>query len=158
MATARFMKAIAAVALFNGVLYLSLPSEAQAGPAADAARFTMELKTAKDAKTKANALHELGKLAAIMKSYAEEALPLIYKSLEDPDASVRAAAAQALGACDEPADKAVPPLIKGYLRCGAWVCGNPAWDPDFNTADLLMLLPMSRLDGRYARHFMKHDH
>jgi len=28
---------------------------------------------------------------------------------------------------------AVPPLIKGYLRCGAWVCGNPAWDPDFNT-------------------------
>lgn len=50
----------------------------------------------------------------------------------------------------------VPPLIKGYVRCGAWVCGEPAWDPDFNTADLLMLLPMSRLDGRYARHFVKH--
>lgn len=53
---------------------------------------------------------------------------------------------------------AVPALIKGYVRCGAWVCGAPAWDPDFNTADLLMLLPMSRLDRRYARHFMKHDH
>jgi putative hemolysin len=50
----------------------------------------------------------------------------------------------------------VPPLIKGYLRCGAFVCGEPAWDPDFNTADLLMLMPLSRLDGRYARHFMKH--
>jgi putative hemolysin len=51
---------------------------------------------------------------------------------------------------------AVPPLIKGYVRCGAWVCGEPAWDPDFNTADFLMLLPMSRLDSRYARHFVKH--
>ncbi|MDP1611224.1 MAG: GNAT family N-acyltransferase [Sulfuritalea sp.] len=49
----------------------------------------------------------------------------------------------------------VPPLIKGYLRVGAWVCGEPAWDPDFNTADLLMLLPMSRMNPRYMRHFVK---
>ncbi len=48
----------------------------------------------------------------------------------------------------------VPPLIKGYLRAGAWICGAPAWDPDFNTADLPVLLPMSRLDARYARHFL----
>ncbi len=48
----------------------------------------------------------------------------------------------------------VPPLIKGYLRAGAWICGEPAWDPDFNTADLPVLLPMNRLDARYARHFM----
>lgn len=48
----------------------------------------------------------------------------------------------------------LPPLIKGYLRAGAWVCGEPAWDPDFNTADLPILLPMSRLDARYAKHFM----
>lgn len=48
----------------------------------------------------------------------------------------------------------VPPLIKGYLRAGAWVCGEPAWDPDFNTADLPVLLPMNRLDARYARHFI----
>jgi putative hemolysin len=47
-----------------------------------------------------------------------------------------------------------PPLIKGYLRAGAWVCGEPAWDPDFNTADLLILLPMARLSDRYARHFL----
>jgi putative hemolysin len=50
----------------------------------------------------------------------------------------------------------LPPLVKGYVRCGAYVCGEPAWDPDFDTADLLMLLPLSRLDGRYARHFMTH--
>jgi putative hemolysin len=47
-----------------------------------------------------------------------------------------------------------PPLIKGYLRAGAWICGDPAWDPDFNTADLPMLLPMSRLSSRYAKHFL----
>lgn len=52
-------------------------------------------------------------------------------------------------------DAAVPPLIKGYVRLGAYVCGAPAWDPDFNTADLLMLMPLSRIDPRYARHFLK---
>lgn len=54
---------------------------------------------------------------------------------------------------DQPA--LVPPLIKGYLRLGAWVCGEPAWDPDFNTADLLILLPMARMNTRYLRHFVK---
>jgi putative hemolysin len=48
-----------------------------------------------------------------------------------------------------------PPLIKGYLRAGALVCGEPHWDPDFNTADILMLLPMSRMSKRYAEHFLK---
>jgi len=46
---------------------------------------------------------------------------------------------------------ALPPLIKGYTRLGAMVCGEPAWDPDFNTADLLMLLPMAQLNRNYAR-------
>ncbi len=48
----------------------------------------------------------------------------------------------------------VPPLIKGYLRAGAWVCGEPAWDPDFNTADLLLLMPMANISERYRRHFV----
>jgi putative hemolysin len=47
----------------------------------------------------------------------------------------------------------IPPLIKGYVRLGAYVCGAPAWDPDFNTADLLMLLPITRIPPRYTRHF-----
>lgn len=48
-----------------------------------------------------------------------------------------------------------PPLLKGYLRAGAWICGEPHWDPDFNTADLLILLPMARITPRYAQHFLK---
>lgn len=52
------------------------------------------------------------------------------------------------------ADEFLPPLVKGYLRLGAYVCGDPAWDPDFNTADLLVLLPMSRMNKRYAKHFL----
>jgi putative hemolysin len=48
---------------------------------------------------------------------------------------------------------AIPPLVKGYLRLGAWVCGEPAWDPDFNVADLPVLLPLARVEARYARHF-----
>ncbi|GAA4034299.1 GNAT family N-acetyltransferase [Actimicrobium antarcticum] len=48
----------------------------------------------------------------------------------------------------------MPPLLKGYLRSGAWVCGEAAWDPDFHSADLFMLLPLARLDSRYARHYL----
>lgn len=48
-----------------------------------------------------------------------------------------------------------PPLVKGYVRAGAMICGEPAWDPDFNTADLLILLPMARAEQRYARHFFE---
>ena len=54
-------------------------------------------------------------------------------------------------ALDDGRTAALPPLIKGYTRLGAMVCGEPAWDPDFNTADLLMLLPMAQLNRRYAR-------
>ena len=47
----------------------------------------------------------------------------------------------------------VPPLIKGYLKLGAKVCGEPAWDPDFNAADFPVLLSMAGMDERYRRHF-----
>jgi putative hemolysin len=47
-----------------------------------------------------------------------------------------------------------PALIKGYLRCGAKVLGAPAWDPDFNTADLPMLLRLADLPARYRKHFL----
>ena len=52
-------------------------------------------------------------------------------------------------------DAPLPPLIRGYVRCGAWCCGDPAWDPDFNTADFLMLLSMARLDARYLKRFSR---
>ena len=47
-----------------------------------------------------------------------------------------------------------PPLMRGYLRAGAWICGEPAWDPDFDTADFFLLLPLACVSLRYARHFM----
>ena len=45
----------------------------------------------------------------------------------------------------------VPSMIKSCLRLGAWIGGEPAWDPDFNTADLLVFLPIARVDGRSHR-------
>jgi putative hemolysin len=50
-----------------------------------------------------------------------------------------------------------PPLIRGYLRCGAKVLGAPAWDPDFNTADLPMLMRLADLPARYRKHFLGAD-
>lgn len=47
----------------------------------------------------------------------------------------------------------VPPLIKGYLKLGATICGEPAWDPDFNTADFPVLLDLARVETRYRKHF-----
>jgi len=49
----------------------------------------------------------------------------------------------------------LPPLVKGYMRLGCYVCGEPACDPDFNTADLMLMLPMSLMNKRYARHFLE---
>ncbi len=47
-----------------------------------------------------------------------------------------------------------PPLIKGYLRVGARILGRPAWDPDFNTADLPMIMRIADLPARYRKHFL----
>jgi putative hemolysin len=47
----------------------------------------------------------------------------------------------------------IPPLLKGYIRAGGWVCGEPAWDPDFHSADLFLMLPLANLDNRYAKHY-----
>jgi putative hemolysin len=48
-----------------------------------------------------------------------------------------------------------PALIRGYLRLGAKILGAPAWDPDFNTADLPMLMQVKDLPNRYRKHFAK---
>jgi putative hemolysin len=47
-----------------------------------------------------------------------------------------------------------PALIRGYLRLGAEVLGPPAWDPEFNSADLPMMLRIDRLHPRYRRHLL----
>lgn len=48
----------------------------------------------------------------------------------------------------------VPPLLRGYLRLGAWICGAPAHDADFAVADFFVLLSLDRVDARYLKHFL----
>jgi putative hemolysin len=58
--------------------------------------------------------------------------------------------------CPDPdATLEVPPLLKGYLRLGALVCGEPAWDPVFNVADFFLLLILDRVTARYAQHYIR---
>jgi putative hemolysin len=54
---------------------------------------------------------------------------------------------------DDTLDVEPPALIKGYLRLGAKVMGPPAWDPDFNAADLPMMMRIADMPARYRRHF-----
>lgn len=46
-----------------------------------------------------------------------------------------------LHGCEGRHPPCVPPLLEGYLRAGAWVCGEPAWDADANSAEMFLLLP-----------------
>ena len=51
----------------------------------------------------------------------------------------------------------VPPLVKAYLRFGARVCGDPAYDAAFRTADLLMVLPMAAMAPRFRQRLLRDD-
>lgn len=86
-------------------------------------------------------------------------LPWTPRPLPAPEHEAAAATAgQPDGAPGQPDGAAgraqLPALLRGYLRLGAWVCGEPAHDPDFGVADLYVLLPMSRVHPRYLRHFL----
>lgn len=50
-----------------------------------------------------------------------------------------------------PARPTMPPLLRGYLRLGARVCGDPAHDPAFGVGDFPALLHRSEADTRYLR-------
>jgi putative hemolysin len=45
----------------------------------------------------------------------------------------------------------LPSLIKAYLRIGAVVCGPPALDEEFGTADFFLLLDFNTLSSDYLR-------
>ena len=49
--------------------------------------------------------------------------------------------------------KALPPLIKGYLRLGAFVGDGAVIDKQFGTIDVLICLPVENIDPRYFEHF-----
>jgi L-ornithine Nalpha-acyltransferase len=47
----------------------------------------------------------------------------------------------------------MPPLIKGYLRLGAYVGDGAVVDRQFGTTDVLIVLPVSAINSRYVDHF-----
>jgi len=51
-------------------------------------------------------------------------------------------------------DAPLPALLRAYVRLGAKACGEPCRDPDFQVADLLMLLKVDELGASYSRHFL----
>jgi HEAT repeat protein len=113
MGAARFLKAMAFVAIFNGALALCVREEALASEKEEEAKkYTEQLRKGKDAKSKITALQELGNLAQIKKAFITDALPDVYKATQDKDPGVRAAAAEALGKADEPYNKAGEVLVK----------------------------------------------
>ena len=53
----------------------------------------------------------------------------------------------------ETASAPLPPLLKGYLRLGAQIAGEPVLDKAFGTVDLLIHLDFDRVSERYLRHY-----
>jgi len=49
--------------------------------------------------------------------------------------------------------KALPPLIKGYLRLGAFIGDGAVVDHQFNTTDVLIVLPVSGISSRYINYY-----
>lgn len=46
------------------------------------------------------------------------------------------------------------PIMKGYLRAGAMIGGAPAYDAEFGTADVLVLLEVGKMTERYKHHYV----
>jgi putative hemolysin len=49
--------------------------------------------------------------------------------------------------------RALPPLIKGYLRLGCYIGEGAVIDSQFNTIDIFIILPVSAIDSRYFARF-----
>lgn len=49
--------------------------------------------------------------------------------------------------------KSLPPLIKGYLRLGCYIGDGAVIDDQFNTIDVLIILPVSAINKRYFAYF-----
>lgn len=53
--------------------------------------------------------------------------------------------------------KAIPPLIKGYLRLGAFVGDGAVIDHQFGTTDVMIVMPVEKIDPRYFEHYGQPD-
>ena len=61
------------------------------------------------------------------------------------------------GAADPNAIKALPPLIKGYLRVGAYIGDGAVIDHQFGTTDVFVIMPVEAIKTRYFAHFGSPD-
>ena len=89
------------------------------------------------------------------------ALSVLAEAAPPPEWNVRALAARRVemrrippGGIDQRrALKDLPPLIKGYLRLGCYIGDGAVIDHQFNTVDVLIILPVSAINARYFAHF-----
>ena len=51
--------------------------------------------------------------------------------------------------------QAIPPLLKGYLNLGGKLLGEPAFDYEFGSVDLPIMVDMWRVPERYRKHFFQ---
>jgi putative hemolysin len=58
---------------------------------------------------------------------------------------------RSLDEIEPPSRPVIPPLMRGYLRLGARICGEPAHDADFGVGDFPALLDKRQADTRYLR-------
>ncbi|MET1416327.1 GNAT family N-acetyltransferase [Roseibium sp. HPY-6] len=49
--------------------------------------------------------------------------------------------------------RALPPLVKGYLRLGAFIGDGAVVDHQFSTTDVLIIMPVSELNTRYVNYY-----
>jgi putative hemolysin len=47
----------------------------------------------------------------------------------------------------------MPSLVKGYLAIGAFICGEPVWDKELNTADFFMMIDTRNMNTSFLRKF-----
>ncbi|HLP67470.1 MAG TPA: GNAT family N-acetyltransferase [Rhizobium sp.] len=76
--------------------------------------------------------------------WAVEARPELYRQMD-------LMPAEAINA--RKAISSMPPLIKGYLRLGAMFGDGAVVDHAFNTTDVLIVLPISRISDRYLNYY-----
>lgn len=77
-----------------------------------------------------------------------------HKHLAPPEYRVRPLRPWDAAGVPPPRRVVLPPLLRGYLRLGAWVCGPPAHDADFRVADLFVLLGLEHIDQRYLNYLL----
>ncbi len=101
-----------------------------------------------DPQAHADTLNFLAQNCSAPPEWTVRALPERYVEMKSPN----------VAALDPKAAlKALPPLIKGYLRLGCYIGEGAVIDTQFNTTDVLIVLPVANIEPRYLTRFGKPD-